>query len=101
IGEEWGFAGASIVLGLYLLLLVRIINLAEKQRSVFSRVYGYGVACILFFHLAISVGMTIGLAPVIGIPFPFFSYGGSNLLSFTILLFIFVKLDADRKLLLR
>lgn len=96
IGEEKGFVGSSIVIVLFLSLLLRIIHNSEKQRSKFSRVYGYGVAVILFFHFAVNVGMTIGLAPVIGIPFPFFSYGGSSLLSFTILLFIFIKLDSER-----
>ncbi|MBI9056254.1 MAG: rod shape-determining protein RodA [Labilibaculum sp.] len=101
VGEEWGFIGSSVVLFLLLLLIVRLLFLAERQRSPFSRIYGYGVACILFFHLAINVGMTIGLAPVIGIPLPFFSYGGSSLWSFTILLFIFLRLDANRMELLR
>jgi len=96
VGEEWGFFGTFVVLCLFLGLLLRIIFLAERQRSVFSRVYGYGVASILFFHIAVNVGMTIGLAPVIGIPLPFFSYGGSSLWSFTILLFIFLRLDASR-----
>lgn len=96
VGEEWGFVGSTVVLGLFLLLLIRIITLAERQRSQFSRVYGYGVACILFFHIAINISMTIGLAPVIGIPLPFFSYGGSSLWAFTILLFIFMRLDASR-----
>ncbi len=96
VGEEWGFIGATAVLGLFLLLLIRIITISERQRSQFSRVYGYGVACILFFHIAINISMTIGLAPVIGIPLPFFSYGGSSLWSFTILLFIFLRLDASR-----
>jgi rod shape determining protein RodA len=96
VGEEWGFAGSLGVLGLFALLLMRLIYLAERQRSVFSRVYGYGVASILFFHVAINVGMTIGLIPVIGIPLPFFSYGGSSLWSFTVLLFVFLKLDANR-----
>ncbi len=96
VGEEWGFMGTSIIILLFLGLLFRLIYMAERQRSVFSRVYGYGVACILFFHLAINIGMTIGLAPVIGIPLPFFSYGGSSLWSFTILLFIFIRLDASR-----
>ncbi len=96
VGEEWGYIGTTLVIGLFLLLLLRLIYLAERQRSTFSRVYGYGVACIIFFHLAINVGMTIGLAPVIGIPLPFFSYGGSSLWSFTILLFIFLRLDASR-----
>ncbi len=96
IGEEWGFIGTTIVLALFLFLILRIIVLAERQRSVFSRVYGYGVASILFFHVAVNIGMTIGLAPVIGIPLPFVSYGGSSLWAFTLLLFIFIKLDADR-----
>jgi rod shape determining protein RodA len=96
VGEEWGFAGTTVVLLLYLALLIRIIWLAERQRSSFSRIYGYGVASIIFFHFAINIGMTIGLAPVVGIPLPFFSYGGSSLWSFTILLFIFIKQDANR-----
>ena len=96
VGEEWGFVGSTFVVGLFLLLLIRVITLAERQRSQFSRVYGYGVACILFFHFAINISMTIGLAPVIGIPLPFFSYGGSSLWAFTILLFIFLRLDASR-----
>lgn len=96
VGEEWGFIGTTTVILLFLGLLFRLIFLAERQRSVFSRVYGYSVACILFFHLTINVGMTIGLAPVIGIPLPFFSYGGSSLWSFTILLFVFLRLDASR-----
>ncbi|MDD4150634.1 MAG: rod shape-determining protein RodA [Bacteroidales bacterium] len=96
IGEEWGFIGTSIVLFLFLFLIIRIVMLSERQRSKFSRIYGYGVASILFFHVAVNIGMTIGLAPVIGIPLPFFSYGGSSLWAFTILLFIFLKLDADR-----
>jgi rod shape determining protein RodA len=96
VGEEWGFLGSTFVLAVFGLLLVRIILLAERQRSVFSRVYGYGVASIFFFHVAINVGMTIGLLPVIGIPLPFFSYGGSSLWSFTVLLFIFLKLDSNR-----
>jgi rod shape determining protein RodA len=101
VGEEWGFAGSTLVLGLFLLLLLRIIFLAERQRSAFSRIYGYGLASILFVHLAINVGMTIGLAPVVGIPLPFFSYGGSSLWSFTILTFIFIRLDAYRFQILR
>lgn len=96
VGEEWGFIGTSVVLLLFLTLFIRIIWLAERQRSTFSRIYGYGVASILFFHFAVNIGMTIGLAPVVGIPLPFFSYGGSSLWAFTILLFIFVKQDADR-----
>ncbi|WP_285009215.1 rod shape-determining protein RodA [Pedobacter faecalis] len=96
IGEEWGFAGCFVVIGLFTFLLLRIINLAERQRSSFSRVYGYCVASILFFHVFINIGMTIGIVPVIGIPLPFISYGGSSLWSFTVLLFIFLKLDANR-----
>ncbi len=96
IGEEWGFVGCFVVIGLYMFLLLRIVNMAERQRSVFSRVYGYSIACILFFHVFINIGMTIGIMPVIGIPLPFISYGGSSLWSFTILLFIFLKLDSNR-----
>jgi len=96
IGEEWGLIGSTVVLGLFTLLILRIIFLAERQRSAFSRIYGYGVASILFFHVAVNIGMTIGVAPVIGIPLPFLSYGGSSLWAFTILLFIFIKLDSDR-----
>lgn len=96
VGEEWGFLGTTVVILLFLILLIRLVYLAERQRSTFSRIYGYGVACILFFHIVINISMTIGLAPVIGIPLPFFSYGGSSLWSFTILLFIFIKLDASR-----
>lgn len=101
VGEEWGFLGAFVVIGLFVLLFSRIIYLAERQRSQFTRIYGYGVACILFFHLLVNIGMTIGLVPVIGIPLPFFSYGGSSLWSFTILLFIFLRLDAYRLFILR
>lgn len=101
VGEEWGFMGSATVVFLQLFLILRLVFLAERQRSAFSRIYGYGVASILFFHLAVNIGMTIGLMPVIGIPLPFFSYGGSSLWSFTILLFIFLKLDANRLLILR
>ncbi|MBL7932987.1 MAG: rod shape-determining protein RodA [Bacteroidia bacterium] len=101
VGEEWGFVGSTIVIFLELLLILRIIFLSERQRSDYSRIYGYGVASILFFHLAINIGMTIGLMPVIGIPLPFFSYGGSSLWAFTILLFIFIKLDSNRLLIFR
>lgn len=96
IGEEWGFFGSAVLVLLFIALLLRLILLAERQRSRFSRIYGYTVVAILFFHFAINIGMTIGLAPVIGIPLPFISYGGSSLWSFTILLFIFIKLDSDR-----
>lgn len=96
IGEEWGFLGSFFVITLFMALLLRILFLCARQRSAFARIYGYGVAAILFFHFTINIGMTIGLAPVIGIPLPFFSYGGSSLWAFTILLFVFVKMDADR-----
>ena len=96
VGEEWGFLGTTAVIGLFMGLLMRLIYLAERNRSRFSRVYGYCVAAILFFHFAVNIGMTIGLAPVVGIPLPFFSYGGSSLWSFTLLLFVFVRLDASR-----
>jgi len=101
VGEEWGFVGTSTVLLLLIFLLIRIIFISERQRSTFTRIYGYGVASIIFFHITVNVGMTIGLAPVIGIPLPFFSYGGSSLWSFTVLLFIFIKLDAYRLEILR
>jgi len=97
IGEEWGFVGSVILVGTYLFLLLRIINIAERQRTAFARIYAYGVASILFFHFAINIGMTIGIVPVIGIPLPFISYGGSSLWSFSILLFILLKFDANRK----
>ncbi|MES2515053.1 MAG: rod shape-determining protein RodA [Bacteroidota bacterium] len=101
VGEEWGFLGSSIVIILELFLIIRVVFMAERQRSPFSRIYGYGVASALFFHVAVNIGMTIGLMPVIGIPLPFFSYGGTSLWSFTILLFIFIKLDANRLVILR
>lgn len=101
VGEEWGFVGSTIVILLYTLLIVRLISRSERQRSDFTRIYGYAVASIFLFHLLVNVGMTIGILPVIGIPLPFFSYGGSSLISFTILLFIFVKLDSQRLLILR
>ena len=93
IGEEWGFVGCTALIALYLALIIRLIILSEKQRNPFSRIYGYCVASIIFFHLAVNVGMTIGLVPIIGIPLPFISYGGSSLWGFTTLLFIFIKLD--------
>ena len=96
VGEEWGFRGSFLVIGLFITLLTRIIFLAERQRSKFSRLYGYGVASIIFFHFAINIGMTLGIVPVIGIPLPFFSYGGSSLWAFTILLFIFIRQDSYR-----
>lgn len=101
IGEGFGFLGSFVFLALYAILLFRIVIIAERQRSTFSRVYAYGVASIYFFHIAINICMTIGLAPVIGIPLPLISYGGSSLLTFTILLFILIRLDADRQMILR
>ncbi len=96
VGEEWGFIGSSLVVILFVLLLLRILHLAELQKSQFSRVYGYGVASIIFMHFLINIGMVMGLIPTIGIPLPMFSYGGSGLWAFTILLFIFIKLDSNR-----
>ncbi|MCM5662644.1 rod shape-determining protein RodA [Galbibacter mesophilus] len=96
VGEEWGFIGSSVVVLLFALLILRLLFIAERQKSIFSRIYGYSVASIIFFHFAINVGMVIGLLPTVGIPLPFFSYGGSGLLGFTLLLFIFLKLDANR-----
>jgi rod shape determining protein RodA len=96
VGEEWGFLGSVTVVGLYLFFLLRLLHLAERQRSAFARIYGYGVLSVLFIHFFINIGMSTGLVPVIGIPLPFFSYGGSSLWGFTILLFIFLKLDASR-----
>jgi rod shape determining protein RodA len=101
VGEEWGFLGSAGVILLYVFLIVRLIFMAERQRSDFTRIYGYGVACVFFIHLMVNVGMTIGLIPVIGIPLPFFSYGGSSLIGFTLLLFIFIRLDSQRLLILR
>ncbi|MBN1598889.1 MAG: rod shape-determining protein RodA [Bacteroidales bacterium] len=97
VGEEWGFLGSFGLVLIYASLLIRLIILAERQRSGFSRIYGYGVISILFFHFAVNIGMTIGLFPVIGIPLPFLSYGGSSLLTFTLMLFIFIRLDSTRK----
>jgi rod shape determining protein RodA len=101
IGEAFGFVGTSLLMGIYLILLFRIVAVAERQRSVFSRCYAYGVAAVIFFHIFINICMTVGLAPVIGIPLPFISYGGTALLTFTILLFILIRLDADRQMVLR
>jgi rod shape determining protein RodA len=101
VGEDFGFFGSVIFLGIYVALLFRIIFVAERQRSTFTRVYAYGVASIIFFHLAINIAMTIGLAPVIGIPLPLVSYGGSSLMTFTMLIFILLRLDADRQMVLR
>jgi len=97
VGEEWGFVGSATVIVLFVALLLRLLYLAERQRSVFSRVYCYCVLSIFFLHVTINIGMTVGLLPVIGIPLPFFSYGGSSLWAFTILLFIMLRLDASRR----
>ena len=97
VGEEFGFLGSILVLSLFGIMIVRLIQLAERQDTLFGRVYGYSVASIILFHLVINVGMVLGLTPVIGIPLPFFSYGGSSLWGFTILLFIFLRIDASRK----
>ena len=96
VGEEHGFIGSLVVIGLFIGLILRLVVLAERQRTRFARVYGYCVAGIIFFHFMINIGMTIGLMPVIGIPLPFFSYGGSSLWSFSVLLFIFLKIDSQR-----
>lgn len=101
IAEGFGLLGGILMLGLYLVLLWRITVMAERQRSTFSRVYAYGVAAIIFFHILINLAMTMGLAPVIGIPLPFISYGGTSMITFTVLLFILVRLDADRQMVLR
>lgn len=101
IGEQFGFVGSAVLVILYISLMFRILHLAERQRSDFSRVYAYCVASILFFHFAVNISMTIGLAPVIGITLPFLSYGGSSLLSFSILIFILLRLDADRQVMIR
>lgn len=96
VGEEWGFAGSVIVIGLFLFLLIRILTLAERQKDNFTRIYGYALASVIFLHFFINIGMTIGIMPVIGIPLPFVSYGGSSLWAFTIFLFIFIRLDIER-----
>ena len=101
IGEGFGFFGSLILLGLYLFMLFRIVNIAARQRSAFARVYAYGVASVFFFHIFINIGMTLGIVPVIGIPLPFMSYGGTALITFTVLLFILIRLDADRQMILR
>ena len=101
VGEEWGFLGSTAVVLLFLGLLLRVLHLAERQRSSFTRIYAYGVASVLFMHVLVNVGMVIGLAPVIGIPLPFFSYGGSSLLGFTVLVGILLRLDAERFSVLR
>ena len=96
VGEEWGFLGSTLVVVLFVVFLLRILGIAERQKSKFSRVYGYSIAAIFFTHIAINIGMVIGIVPTIGIPLPFFSYGGSALWGFTVLLFIFIRLDANR-----
>lgn len=97
IGEEHGWLGSSLFIAAYIVFLIRLMNLAERQKDKFSRIYGYSVTSIFFFHFMVNIGMTIGIFPIIGIPLPFFSYGGSSLIGFTILLFVFLKLDAHRK----
>ncbi len=101
VGENFGFLGSTLLMLLYMGLIFRVINIAERQRSTFSRVYAYCVASIMFFHVAVNISVTIGLAPVIGITLPLLSYGGSSLLTFTVLLFILIRLDADRQMVLR
>lgn len=97
LAEEWGFIGSTVIVFLFMFLLIRIVIIAERQRSTFNRIYAYCVAMIVFYHFAVNIGMNIGLAPVIGIPLPFFSYGGSSLMSFSIMLFILLKLDSQRR----
>jgi rod shape determining protein RodA len=99
--EEWGFLGNVVLISLYLFILFRIFSIAERQRSVFFRVYAYCVGMVMFYHFAINIGMNIGLAPVIGIPLPFMSYGGSSMMAFTIMVFILLKLDSQRRDVLR
>lgn len=100
VGEEWGFVGSVFIVLLYLFLLIRIIHVAERQRATFSKAYGYCVACIIFFHFVMNIGTTIGLAPAVGLPLPFFSYGGSSMMGFTLLLWIFIRLDSQNRNLL-
>ncbi len=95
--EEWGFVGSLLLVSMYLFMMIRIIVIAERQRAVFNRIYAYSVAMILFYHFAINIGMNIAFAPVIGIPLPFFSYGGSSMMSFSIMMFILLKLDSQRR----
>lgn len=97
LAEEWGFMGSTVIVFLYMFMLIRVIVIAERQRSTFTRVYAYCVGMIVFYHFAVNIGMNIGFAPVIGIPLPFFSYGGSSMMSFSIMLFILLKLDSQRK----
>ncbi|MBT6174915.1 MAG: rod shape-determining protein RodA, partial [Flavobacteriales bacterium] len=101
VGEEWGFLGSAFVIFLFTFLILRILIIAERQRSKFTRIYAYGVASILFMHLLVNVGMVLGLAPVIGIPLPFFSYGGSSLIGFTFLITVLIRLDGERLSVLR
>ncbi len=96
VGEEWGFLGSSFIIVLYIILVLRIVILSELQKNYFSRIYGYSVASIIFFHFMINIGMVLGLTPTIGIPLPFLSYGGSSLIAFTLMLFIFIRLDGNR-----
>ena len=96
VGEEWGFVGSLVVIALFVALIMRIIYLAERQKTKFSRVYGYCVAAILFIHFFINTAMVLGLFPTVGVPLPMFSYGGSGLLAFTTLIFIFIKMDANK-----
>jgi rod shape determining protein RodA len=95
--EEWGFLGTLLLIALYLFMLLRILIIAERQRARFNRVYAYAVAMIMFYHFAVNIGMNIGFAPVIGIPLPFFSYGGSSMLSFSVMMFVLLKLDSQRR----
>jgi rod shape determining protein RodA len=101
VGEEWGFIVTTTVVILFMILLLRVIYIAERQRSKFTRIYAYGVASILFMHFLVNIGMVLGLAPVIGIPLPFFSYGGSSLIGFTFLICVLLRLDAERYKILR
>jgi len=101
IGEEWGFLGSMFVLGLFAALIFRLIALAERQRSAFSRIYIYSVACFFFMHVFVNIAMVIGLFPTVGIPLPFFSYGGSSLLAFSLMIAIVLRLDAERLYVLR
>jgi rod shape determining protein RodA len=96
LAEEWGFLGSFTIMGLFMFMLFRIIQIAERQKSTFNRVYAYSVAMILFYHYAVNIGMNIGFAPVIGIPLPFFSYGGSSMMSFSVMIYILLKLDSQR-----
>jgi rod shape determining protein RodA len=97
VGEEWGFVGSAFVIGLFGLLIFRLMKMGERQREAFGRVYCYSVASVFIMHMFVNIGMTIGVMPVIGIPLPFFSYGGSSLVAFTILLFVAIKLDSSQK----